>query len=98
MLRNGGQTLVQEMFETAVIRAHKELRRPQIWPPVSHGLHEANKLAFVGCELGVLWGDRPTEEGDRALTLVQHGAKTRSGRVAVDNEHLGEVGQLEHRG
>ena len=92
MLRNGGQTLVLEMFETAVIRAHKELRRPQIWPPVSHDLHEANKLALVGCELGMLWGDRSTEEGDRALTLVQYCAKAQSGRIAVDDEHFGEVG------
>ena len=81
-----------------MIRAHNELRRPQIWPPVLHGLHETNKLAFVGCEFGMLWSDCPTEEGDRALTLVQHCAKARSGRVAVDNEHLDEVGQLEHRG
>jgi len=88
---DGGKPLVPEMFEAAVIRAHEELRRPQIWPPVSHGLHETNKLAFVGCELGMLWSDCPTEEGDRALTLVQHCAKARSRRVAVDDEPFGEV-------
>ena len=91
MLRNGGEALVQEMFEAAVIRVHKELRRPQIWPPVSHGLYETNKLAFVGCELGMLWSDCPTEEGDRALTLVQYCTKAQSGRVAVDDEPFGEV-------
>jgi len=40
----------------------------------------------------MLWRHCPTEECLRTVALVQHSTEPRPGRVAVDDEPLGEVG------
>jgi len=91
----GGEALVEDVLETPVVGADRERATPQVWPPVSDGLHQADELALIRRQLGVLWRHHSTEERQRAVALVQHRTKSRPGRVAVDGEALGEVGQLE---
>jgi len=97
MLWNGGQTLVQEMLEAAMIRPDDKLPRLEIRPPMTHGLHETDEFALVGRQLGMLRGDRAAEESDRAVALMKHSTKPRAGSVAVDDEGLVEIRQLENR-
>jgi hypothetical protein len=52
--RNGGQTLVQEVLEAAMVSANDELPCPKVSPPVPNGVHKANKLPFVGGQFSVL--------------------------------------------
>ena len=64
------ETLIQEVLETAMVCPYDELRRPQVGPPVAHGLHESNELALICCQLGVLWRDGVAEEGYWPMPLM----------------------------
>jgi len=79
-----------------MIRAHDELRRPQVRAPVAHNLHKSNELALISHQLGVLWRDNAAEEGYRPLPLMQHRAEAGARCVAVHYELLGEVGLLQY--
>lgn len=61
----------------------------------SHSLDEADELPLISRELGVLRSHRPAEEGDQALALVKNSPKAQARGVAVHDEGLGEVRQLE---
>lgn len=39
----------------------------------------------------------PAKEGHCTISLVEDGTKTSVGCITIDDELLGEVGQLEHR-
>jgi hypothetical protein len=54
VLRNHGQTLIQEVFEATVVREDDERSHPEVRAPMAHCLYKSNKLSFVGSELGVL--------------------------------------------
>jgi hypothetical protein len=100
MLRHSGKMLVQEVLEAAIVRADDELPCPEVRPPMANGMYEVDEFALVRRQLGVLRGTRTTEEHDRSGPLMKHHAKTHAGGVAVDDERLVEVRQLEgrHRG
>jgi hypothetical protein len=51
-----------------------------------HSLNEANELALVSCQFVVAGDERPTEEGQGALSLVKDSAEACTRRVAVDDE------------
>lgn len=62
---------------------------------MAHRSDEANELAFIGGELGMLRGHRATEEGDGTLALVKNGVETRSGHVAIHNKRRSEIRKLQ---
>ena len=70
VLRYCREMLIQEVLETAMVRTFDELHRPQIRPPVAHGLHESNELTLICCQLGVLWRDGAAEEGYWPMPLM----------------------------
>lgn len=56
-------------------------------------LDEADQLALVGGQLGVVGRHGAAEEGDRAGALVKNRTDTCAGCIAVDDEPGGEVRQ-----
>jgi hypothetical protein len=46
--------LVEQKFEAEVVNSGDERPSPQIWLPVANCLDQADELAFVSRELGVL--------------------------------------------
>ena len=98
MLRDRREPLVEEVFEAPVVRANRECPPPQVRAPVSDSFDEADQLALVRWQFGVLWGQRSAEESQRPIALVKDGTEAGAGGVAVDEETLGEVRELEHRG
>jgi hypothetical protein len=65
--------------------------------PVAHNLDEADELPLICGQLGVLWCDGPTVEGDGSAVLMQNNAEPCVGSVAVDDEGVVEVEQLQCR-
>ena len=65
---------------------------------MSDGLDQPNELALVRCQGAVAGRDRPAEIGDRMLILEEDCPKPMGGRVAFDDELLGEVRQGQHGG
>lgn len=72
MLRDSGQPLIEQVLEAVVIALDDKAAPPQVWPPVSDGMHKADQLALVGDKRPVLGCHRPTEECDRVAVLDQH--------------------------
>jgi hypothetical protein len=62
-----------------------------------HSLDEANELVLVSCQFVVAGGERLTEEGQGALSLVKDSAEACTRRVAVDNELPIKVRHLQDR-
>jgi hypothetical protein len=60
----GGEASVEEMLEAEVVRTHDEVPCPEVSPPMSYGLNEADELPFIGRQFSVLGGDLAAEEGD----------------------------------
>jgi hypothetical protein len=48
VLRNGGEALVEEVLQAVVVSLDDEAPSPEIRPPVSYRLNEADELALVG--------------------------------------------------
>ena len=61
-------------------------------------LLQANELSFISGQLHVAWRERTTKECDRASALVDDRTEAGARRVAVHDEQLLEVLQLEDRG
>jgi len=91
VLRDRGEALVEEIFQTVVVCLDDEAPPPEIQPPVPHGLDEADELVLVGGQRAVAGRHWPTEEGDRVVLLSQDRPKPDGRRVALDGEQLGEV-------
>jgi hypothetical protein len=53
-----------------MVGADDELPALEIGSPMAHRLDEANELALVGRQFGMLQCDGPTVEHDRATSLV----------------------------
>jgi hypothetical protein len=47
-LRDGGEALVEEVLQAVVVGLDDEAPSPEIWPPVSYRLDEADELTLVG--------------------------------------------------
>ena len=58
-------------------------------------LDEADQLALVGGQLGVVGHHGAAEEGNRAGALVKNSTDACAGGIAVDDERGGEVRQLQ---
>lgn len=64
---------------------------------MADGLDEADQFTLVRRELEMARHERPTEEGECAVALVEYGAESGARRVAVHSKGPGEVRQLDHR-
>jgi hypothetical protein len=98
MLRYHGEALIEHEFECVVVRAHDETPPPEVWSPVSNGLHQVDQLPLISGKLQVPGCEWPVEESDGARTLVKHRAEVGAGRVALHGERLLEVWQVKNRG
>jgi hypothetical protein len=58
---------------------------------MAHCLYQPNKLPFICSKFEVASSDRATEEGEGAVTLVQHCSKTGTGGIAVHYEVLVKI-------
>jgi hypothetical protein len=91
VLRDGGQALVQQVLQVVVVCLDEEAATPEVRPPVSYNVDQADELPFVRGK-GVVTGcHRSTEEGDRVPFLNEHRPKTMGQGVALDDKGLGEV-------
>jgi hypothetical protein len=70
---------------------------PQVCHPMAHCLDEADQFTLISDKLGVVRGDGAIEKHDRPSSLVPDDAEPNVGRVAVHDEGLREVGQLQDR-
>jgi hypothetical protein len=48
VLRNGDETLVEEVLQVVVVGLDDEVPSPEIRPPVSYRLDEADELVLIG--------------------------------------------------
>jgi hypothetical protein len=69
MLRDHGEPLVQQEFETVVISTHDEAAAPQIRAPMADGVDEPDQLPLIRGERAVAWRDLPAEECERVFLL-----------------------------
>ncbi|KAJ1270264.1 hypothetical protein BS78_06G040800 [Paspalum vaginatum] len=83
--------LVEEVLQAVVVGLDDEASPPEVRAPVPDRLDEADELALVGGERAVARCHKPTEESDRVALLDQDRAEAERGRVALDDEQLGEV-------
>ena len=95
VLRYGRQPLIQEELQAVVVRANVEGPSPQVWPPMTNGLHKANELPLVCRQLKMAWSERPAEESEGPIALMKHGAEPGARGVTVHHERAVEVGHLE---
>lgn len=91
VLRNGGEPLVEEVFESVVVDSNDEGARPQIRAPMAHNLDENDELPLIYSWLRMMRANGTAEEGDGSAALVEHSTEPGSRRVAVDDEAGGEV-------
>ena len=91
VLRDGGEALIQHIFQRVVIRADDESTTPKIGSPMAHCLNQADELALIGCHLEVRRREGPTEEGEGRAILVKNHAETGPRRVTIDNERRAKV-------
>jgi hypothetical protein len=98
MLRNSGKPLVKQELQAVVVGADDEAAPPQVRPPVPDRLHQPDQLALVGRQLDVTRDEGPAEERQGARPLVEDGAETRTGGIAVDDELASEIRHLQNRG
>ncbi|XP_021317213.1 uncharacterized protein LOC110435676 [Sorghum bicolor] len=91
VLGNRGEALVEEVFQTVVVRLDDEAPPPEVRPPVPHGLDEADELALVGGQRAVTGCHWSAEERDWVALLSQDRPKPDGRRVTFDGEQLGEV-------
>jgi len=96
VLRNGGETLIQQLLEAVVVRSDQKLAPPQVRSLVSNSLHQANELALIRSELEMPSSKWPAEEGEGSGALVEDGTKPGTRSVAVHHEALVEVRHLEY--
>jgi hypothetical protein len=93
VLRDGGEPLVEEIFEAVVIGLDDKSPPLEVWPPMPHGEHQVDELTLVRRERPMPWRHWSAEEGDRVALLDKHSPKPVGGCVALDDERLGEVWQ-----
>jgi hypothetical protein len=93
MLWNCRESLVQEVLQAEVVCAHDEFARP----PMANGLDQANQLALLGGEFGMMRRHDPTEESHGPVILMQDRAHARARCAAVDDEGAVEVRPLRYR-
>ena len=79
-----------------MIRADQKVTPPQVWPPVAYGLDEPDQLTFISRELEMTCSERPAEEGERSVVLVENCAEPDARRITVHGELLCEVSHLEY--
>jgi hypothetical protein len=61
---------------------------------MTNRLDQADELTLVGRPFLVVGRHDPAEEGDRTVALVQDGAETGTGGIAVDEKALLKVWHL----
>ena len=97
VLRDRGEALVEEELQAVVVRPNRETSPPQVWPPVTNGVHQPDEFALVCSERTMARSDGAAEEGDGVLVLEQHRAETVRLGVALDDKLLLKVGEGQHR-
>lgn len=91
MLGDSGQPLVEEELQADVVSADGEAPSPEVGAPVSNGLHEADQLALVGCQLAMASCKGLAEEGQGTLSLVKDRAEACAAGVAIHDKPTLEV-------
>ena len=94
VLWNGGQPLIQHIFEGVVVGADDEHVPPQIGAPMPHCLNEIDELALICGHLDVPGRERSTEEGEWPRALVKYHTEARPGCIAIHHELFAEVGEM----
>ena len=79
-----------------MICADQKVMPPQVWLLVADGLDEPDQLSFISRELEMTCSERPAEEGERSVVLVENRAEPSAGCITVHGELLCEVGHLEY--
>jgi hypothetical protein len=59
-----------------MVRLDEETMTPQVWPPVTDSVDQADELTLICSEVTVLGGHDPAEEGDRMSVLNEHRPKS----------------------
>ena len=63
---------------------------------MADGLDEPDQLMFINRELEMTCSERPAEEDERSVVLVENRAEPNAGRITVHGELLCKVGHLEY--
>jgi len=88
--------LVEDELQRLVVGADDERAALKVRAPVVHCLDEADELAFISCEAAML-REREAKEGNCTVVLVERCADAGAGRITLNREAFGEIGQGEHR-
>lgn len=88
MLRNRGVALIQEILEDVMICFDEDAAAPQVWPPVSHDMDEADELPLISGEGAMALCDRTTEEHNRMCILDEHRVEPVRISVTLDEKSL----------
>jgi len=91
VLRDRGETLVEEELQAIVVRPDDEAVAPEVWALVADGVNEADELPLIGGEGAMARRDGTTEEGDGVPVLEHHCSEAVRGGVALDDEGPREV-------
>jgi hypothetical protein len=97
-VEESSQAVVQQVLEAEVIGLDDEVAAPEVRPPVTNGVDEADELPLVCSERAVPGRNGPAKVGDRVALLDQDHLEAVGGRIALDDEALGEVRHGEDRG
>lgn len=85
------EALVEDELEALVVGAGGERTTPNIRPQMTNGLDQADELALISRELGVVGGNGVVEVRHDTIALVWHNTKPCTRSVTVNNEALVEV-------
>jgi hypothetical protein len=64
---------------------------------MAHSVDETNEPPLISFQFGMAGGDLPAKEGHRPCALVEDNIETGPRCVALDDERLVNVRELEHR-
>jgi hypothetical protein len=92
VLQNGGEALIQQVFHCYVVGVHHERLCLEVQVPMAHSLDEADEIPLICGQHGVLQGDGPAVEGNRAAVLMQNNTEPRARSIVVDDEGAIKVG------
>jgi hypothetical protein len=91
MLRNHGESLVQQILQAKMICPDDEFLWPEVRTPMVDGLDQANQFPLIGGQLGMVWHDGAAEEHDGPCALMEYGLEARAGGITVNDEWPSEV-------
>lgn len=85
---------MKDEFEAVMIYLDNEWPAPNVGTLIMNGLDQPNQLSLISQKLLMMWSHCPIEIGNGAISLMQHGTKSSSWGVTINDEALGEVQHL----